>query len=276
MLSVGLSALIREQLARRLPTAKAFVTPRLDAFAKVLRKDCMAAGISTIDGAGREVDFHALRVTSASLMISGGFDVKLVQQRLGHHDPALTLKVYAMTYREVEADAVRRMPDLTAQPGDGAVQATGTDDVEPDGDDAEDHAQRAHNISVRGGSSSFVKGTSEEQSDGDHKPPKSKDKCAQLRGDSSPFVNAPGRTRTCDLRFRKPPLYPAELRAPVVRSQYTTTRICTGRTDGCAGCVVLRNASMLNSLTFDMESFQRAKPLLPLSATRSCRPSAQS
>ncbi len=26
--------------------------------------------------------------------------------------------------------------------------------------------------------------------------------------------NAPGRTRTCDLRFRKPPLYPAELRAP--------------------------------------------------------------
>ena len=129
--------------------------------------------------------------------------------------------------------------------------------MEPGGDDAEDYAQRvaqrAHNISVRGGSSSFVKGTSEEQSDGDHKPYKSKDKCDQLHDDSSPFDNAPGRTRTCDLRFRKPPLYPAELRAPLVRSQYPTTRICTGRT---GGCLVLRNAPMPNSLTFDMESVQ--------------------
>src|SRR5579863_2714024 len=32
-------------------------------------------------------------------------------------------------------------------------------------------------------------------------------KCAVLRG-----VGGPGKTRTCDLRFRKPLLYPAELR----------------------------------------------------------------
>ena len=28
------------------------------------------------------------------------------------------------------------------------------------------------------------------------------------------FGDAPGRVRTCGLRFRKPPLYPTELRAP--------------------------------------------------------------
>ena len=35
---------------------------------------------------------------------------------------------------------------------------------------------------------------------------------------SPPFANTPERTRTSDLRFRKPMLYPAELRAHAVRN----------------------------------------------------------
>ena len=56
-----------------------------------------------------------------------------------------------MTYREAEADAVRRMPDLTAAPSEAVVQATGTDPaaVAEDGDDNPNRAQRARNISVR-------------------------------------------------------------------------------------------------------------------------------
>ena len=35
-------------------------------------------------------------------------------------------------------------------------------------------------------------------------------------GKSIAAVGGPDRTRTCDLRFRKPPLYPAELRDQVI------------------------------------------------------------
>ena len=59
LLSTGLSALLRDPLSRKAPESKAFSTPRLDAFAKLLRKDCDAAGIPTVDGSGREVDSHA-------------------------------------------------------------------------------------------------------------------------------------------------------------------------------------------------------------------------
>ena len=57
---------------------------------QMLRKDCHEAQIETIDGSGRQIDFHALRVTSASILVAGDFDVKLAQQRLGHLDPSLT------------------------------------------------------------------------------------------------------------------------------------------------------------------------------------------
>ncbi len=215
LLSPGLSAVVRDHLSGKLPTAKAFKTPRIDAFAKMLRKDCKAAGIEVVDDAGREIDFHGLRVTSASLMVSGGFDVKLAQQRLGHHDPALTLKVYAMTYREVEAAAVRRLPDLTARPGGERQKATGTHDgpaaqSEADGPSrtgAQRSAQRARNIPARQGSSSFVTDSDDGGGRDGQKPPKTPGKTADMHNGSSSFVKATSGIRTPDLCFTKAPLY---------------------------------------------------------------------
>ena len=43
-------------------------------------------GIAAIDDSGREVDFHLLHVTSVSLLVSGGFDVKLAQRWLATFD----------------------------------------------------------------------------------------------------------------------------------------------------------------------------------------------
>ncbi len=54
--------------------------------------------------------------------------------------------------------------------------------------------------------------------------------------------NAPGRTRTSDLRFRKPVLYPAELRAPSgrtiapVRFSVVSENVESKRDDGGDGC----------------------------------------
>ena len=42
--------------------------------------------------------------------------------------------------------------------------------------------------------------------------------CRRGRGGGS-CINAPDRTRTCDLWFRKPPLYPTELRAQLITEQ---------------------------------------------------------
>ena len=95
-----------------------------------------------------------------------------------------------MTYREGEADAACRMPDLTAPPG------------------AQHQAQHARNISVHSDSSSFVRDPQDGNAGGECNPPKQTGVIAEMRHDSPQFVNAPGRTRTSDLRFRKPSLYP--------------------------------------------------------------------
>ena len=119
-----------------------------------------------------------------------------------------------MTYREGEADAARRMPDLTAPPAATTVKATGTDDrgrsvsagSPPPG--AQHQAQHARNISVHSDSSSFVM-NARDGDDGDEcKPPKPLPVSTEMCDNSSKSLNAPGRTRTSDLRFRKPSLYP--------------------------------------------------------------------
>ena len=98
------------------------------------------------------------------------------------------------------------MPDLTAQPATAAEQATGTDAADVTGDEgAQRAAQLARNISVREPSSSFVMEGEDGGEDDERKPLECQEDNAVVRDASSTFANAPGRTRTCDLRFRKPP-----------------------------------------------------------------------
>ena len=53
------------------------------AFTRLLRRE------------GLELTLHELRHFAATTMIAGGVDVRTVAGRLGHADPAVTLKVYA-------------------------------------------------------------------------------------------------------------------------------------------------------------------------------------
>ena len=108
-----------------------------------------------------------------------------------------------VTHREAEADAVRRLPDLTSEPSKSPVQATGTEDNRA-ATRGDEQAQRARNISVRSRSSSFVR-------DGDkhdaRNPLETSSPSVEMRDDSSPCAKATFRTRTGDLRFTKPLLY---------------------------------------------------------------------
>ena len=46
------------------------------------------------------IGFHDLRRTNATVLVAHGVDMKTAQIRLGHADPALTLKVYAQATTE--------------------------------------------------------------------------------------------------------------------------------------------------------------------------------
>lgn len=55
---------------------------------QVFRKLARQAGV-------REIRFHDLRHTSATLLLSAGISIKVVSERLGHKDIAITLSTYA-------------------------------------------------------------------------------------------------------------------------------------------------------------------------------------
>jgi integrase len=51
------------------------------------------------------IGFHDLRRTAATVLVANNVDIKTAQVRLGHADPALTLKVYAQTTSEQDRAA---------------------------------------------------------------------------------------------------------------------------------------------------------------------------
>jgi integrase len=55
--------------------------------------------------------FHALRHSSASALIAAGLDVGSVSRRLGHANPAATLRIYTHHFAasdEAAADAIEQ------------------------------------------------------------------------------------------------------------------------------------------------------------------------
>jgi len=53
----------------------------------------------------RRIKFHGLRHTHATLMLKAGVPVKVVSERLGHADPAFTLRVYQHVLSGMQAEA---------------------------------------------------------------------------------------------------------------------------------------------------------------------------
>jgi len=55
------------------------------------------------------IRFHDLRHSHATLMLASGANVKVLADRLGHSDPALTLRVYAHAFESDQREAVNRL-----------------------------------------------------------------------------------------------------------------------------------------------------------------------
>jgi integrase len=65
---------------------------------------------TALDEAGvPRIKFHALRHTTASLMIEAGENIKYIQSQLGHSSPTVTLNVYAHLMKPINQEAACRL-----------------------------------------------------------------------------------------------------------------------------------------------------------------------
>ena len=194
------AAELQEFFKGKLPTLKAFggtYRQLTDKTSDMIKADLTAAGISYIDDAGRYADFHSLRHTTGSLLAASGVHPKTAQALMRHSDINLTMSRYSHIFRGQESEAVNKLPDLSKPSNQAqASKKTGTDDA-----DVTEDKNSAIYLAIQ-----------------DRKPVYNSLQEVTTKpifDNENAISNTPGRIRTCDLRFRKPTLYPTELRAQI-------------------------------------------------------------
>ena len=166
------------------------------------------------DRANCVADFHALRHTYISRLIQSGVNVKVAQELARHSTPTLTLGRYAHIGLVDETRALDALPSIEMpDPKREAVRATGTDDAvaDPKGRRPARSAFAARRLP--GTPKLAITCQDGELGNASGGRSVSRARVATYQDLPLPDSGAPGVTRTPDLRFRKPPLYPAELRA---------------------------------------------------------------
>ena len=109
-------------------------TPHPDWLSQLFARNVHQSGI-------RRISLHGLRHTHATLMLQAGVPVKVVSERLGHADPAFTLRIYQHVLSGMQAQAAAAfadfvrgaMPPVLAQPASIIDASTSpTSATEPD------------------------------------------------------------------------------------------------------------------------------------------------
>ena len=80
--------------------------------------DLKAAGIERIDSSGRKIDFHALRHTFCTLLMSSGVPVRVVQEMMRHSEMRLTTKIYTDAVGLPTVAGINKLPSMLT-PGEG-------------------------------------------------------------------------------------------------------------------------------------------------------------
>ena len=211
-----IAAELQSFVAGKLPTVQVFKVP--EKTADMIKADLEAIKIPYVDDAGRYADFHALRHSTGSLLAASGAHPKVVQSILRHSSIELSMNRYTHIFRGQESKAIANLPDLSL-PSKQNQKATGTDDLAVDGA----YKKLAKKSDFDCNSMSSI-GFGEEQH---------KTRCEQNSGNVKPLQVAelgtkkermsstgtdsksttPEGTRTPNLRFRRPTLYPIELQA---------------------------------------------------------------
>jgi len=175
--------------------------------------------LSVVDSAGRVADFHALRASYITLLVKAGVSVKVAQLLARHSDPKLTMNTYTRLGVHDLASALEFLPGIAKNANDeqqepAALRATGSLDHRADAVDGPPQIpQQLGRESVRHGAKPRLQFDEPLNSDDIAEPLQTGGKCDIVRRNATGDEIAPERIRTSDLRFRKPLLYPAELRA---------------------------------------------------------------
>ena len=205
-----------------LTSAQAFNVP--DKPVKMFRKDLEDAKIPYVDESGRYADFHSLRHTTGSLLAASGAHPKIAQTLMRHCDINLTMNRYTHSYSGQVNEAITKLPDLSLPSSKSQKStATGTDRRALESDSRAYKKLAKNAYSGLQGSALFdtENGTNKEEDTSESGFDKSLQMTTLGAEENSMSAcvtdkkaNAPGRTRTCNLRIRSPRLYPIELRAP--------------------------------------------------------------
>lgn len=86
------------------PAPEALVFPGLDG-GPARRTALSIRWAKVAEALGLRVTFHGLRHTHASQLIDAKVDIATISSRLGHANPAITLKVYAHMFEEDDSAA---------------------------------------------------------------------------------------------------------------------------------------------------------------------------
>ncbi len=141
------AALLEKHLAGKMPSTQAFAVPHRTDVIRMFRADMADARrewiadektpanreerekstfLSDKDDSGRWVDFHALRHTFITGLVTGGVNPKVAQTLARHSVITLTMDRYTHLYAGDLASALNVLPDLSA-PTRQTTVATGTD-----------------------------------------------------------------------------------------------------------------------------------------------------
>ena len=125
---------VAAELRREMPTD---VTPETKVFGRFprmrdLKPDLDRAKIPYKDANGRQADFHALRMTFATMLAKSGAAPRTAMELMRHTDLRLTMNVYTDPSILDTGGAVEDLPDLTRPPKAAAALLTGTDGAPAD------------------------------------------------------------------------------------------------------------------------------------------------
>lgn len=68
--------------------------------------------ILKVIGINKNIRWHDLRHTNATLLLSQGIDFKVIQERLGHSDISTTLNIYSHVNKEMQKNATNKLNNL--------------------------------------------------------------------------------------------------------------------------------------------------------------------
>ena len=171
--------------------------------------------LSYINHEGLYADFHANRHTFITNLSRGGVSPKTAQTLARHSDIRLTLGIYTHTDLAEKTEAVHKLPKLPAVKTEGDNESNNSTPETTANETLQRYSSASDAQPGNSGHLPSTTGTTQKKMVNPNEFTKVIDTSVvstTSQSDSQPVSNTPGGARTPNPRFRRPMLYPIELR----------------------------------------------------------------